>query len=252
MRGQVGHADPVEPEQGVGEPGRQAPGQACGALGGPAEGGAAQQVRGSADGQADSGRAPFGEIDGEVAAGGSGADDQDVLALVGAGIAVAGGVQERSRPRLAARPLRQVRGVVPPGGDDHGAPGEHPAAGRLQPPQVPLGRGDPGDLDAGDDLQFVELRVLVEVADQVGAGGPAAEGAAWGRPAGPSGAGWWSAVAARSGRARPRRWRPPSPGPPRAPRARAARRRPPDRRARRRSRTRDARCARGWGKGWGE
>ncbi|MFC7470092.1 hypothetical protein ACFQVA_24750 [Actinomadura keratinilytica] len=58
MRGQVGHADPVEPEQGVGEPGRETAGQARRALGGPAEGGAAQQVRGSADGQADPGRTP--------------------------------------------------------------------------------------------------------------------------------------------------------------------------------------------------
>ncbi len=139
------------------------------------------------------GGAALDQVHGDLGARVADADDEDVTAGVGGGVAVVAGVQEFAGVRVAAGPLGQARGVVVAGGDDHGAAGQLAAAGGVQQPAVATRGGlDARDLDARDDLQLV-LGVLLQVAHHVVARDPPPEGARHreagqaGQPPGPCG-----------------------------------------------------------------
>jgi hypothetical protein len=121
--------------------------------------------------------AALDQVDGYLGAGVADADDEHVPAGVGGRVAVVRGVQELAGVAVAARPVGDPGRVVVAGGDHDRAAGQPASAGGVQQP-APVGGGlDAGDLDAGDDLQLVVLGVLLQIADHVVAGRPAAEAA---------------------------------------------------------------------------
>ena len=205
---------PCSPADPVHEPDRQPADEDAGVLGGPAGGRAAHDVRDGAHGEPHPRGAALHQVDGDLGAGVADADDEDVLA----------GVRARrcgTRRRAAARRCTP-RGRASPAGAGCGCSRWRPRPPRAGQLAVRRWRAaasrcrrvalDPGDLDAGDDLQLVVLGVLLQVAHHVVPGHPPPEPARHRQArAGPTAGGWCAGAAGRSGGARTPRPRRTSP-----------------------------------------
>ena len=121
-----------------------------------------EHVRRGAHREPDPRRAALGEVVGDLHARAARADHQDVAVAVGLGVAVVGRVQQRPAEALAAGPVRDVRGVLVAGRDDHvlgrevGARGTHDPARAVAVDALHLG--------VQAHVERVVGRVVLEVA----------------------------------------------------------------------------------------